>query len=101
MQNVKKWRVTFVIFFAVMLAACGGGGGSNGAATPGAGSSVNNLPIANAGVDQNIVTGAFVTLDGSASSDADGDSLSYLWSISSKPGGSSASLSDNAAAMPQ
>ena len=39
----------------------------------------NNPPIANAGKDQNVNRGETVTLDGSASSDSDKNSLSYKW----------------------
>jgi fibro-slime domain-containing protein len=60
----------------------------------------NNAPIANAGADQSVYTGSLVSLDGSASSDIDGDPISYLWSISSQPSGSSVSLSDNTSPNP-
>ncbi|SCK33343.1 REJ domain-containing protein [Variovorax sp. HW608] len=53
----------------------------------------NNAPIAVAGPNQNVLVGATVELDGSGSSDADGDLLSYSWSITSKPAGSTAQLS--------
>ena len=46
---------------------------------------VNNPPIANAGDDQSAKGGELVTLDGSGSSDPDGDSLAFHW-ISTFPG---------------
>jgi len=53
----------------------------------------NATPVAVAGPDQHVKTASLVTLDGSGSSDADHDLLTYLWSIQSKPAGSSATLS--------
>jgi len=55
--------------------------------------SQNSTPVANAGPDQNVTTGALVTLSGSGT-DADGDPLSFNWTFISVPGGSQASLSD-------
>lgn len=56
--------------------------------------SVNNAaPVANAGPDQSVSIGAVVTLDGTASSDANRDSLTYKWALGSVPSGSTASLS--------
>ncbi|MDX2410373.1 MAG: PKD domain-containing protein [Woeseiaceae bacterium] len=60
---------------------------------------VNNPPVADAGLDQNVTVGDTVTLDGSGSSDADSDPLTYSWSLS-VPGGSGATLSDTTAASP-
>ncbi|MFY9154128.1 MAG: PKD domain-containing protein, partial [Prolixibacteraceae bacterium] len=40
---------------------------------------VNKVPVANAGNDQTVNEGATVSLDGSASSDADSDALTYKW----------------------
>lgn len=39
----------------------------------------NQPPIANAGASQTVVQGDSVTLDGSASSDPDGDTLAFTW----------------------
>ena len=60
----------------------------------------NSAPTANAGIDQNITTTAAVTLDGSASSDADGDTLAYSWALISTPIGSSASIIDQTLVAP-
>ncbi len=54
----------------------------------------NNAPIANAGRDQTVRVNDTVTLDGSGSSDVDGDLLTYSWSLTSVPPGSVATLSD-------
>ncbi len=60
----------------------------------------NTPPVARAGPDQTVSVGQLVSLDGSASTDGDGDALTYAWSLVSKPDGSAAALSDPAAVMP-
>lgn len=60
----------------------------------------NSAPVAHAGVDQNVAIGSTVTLDGSASSDADGDNLVFSWSFTSRPEGSNATLSSTSAVKP-
>src|SRR5262245_53967377 len=54
--------------------------------------SANHPPVANAGSDQTVPTLSTVTLNGSRSTDADGDPLSYRWSLVSRPQGSAAAL---------
>jgi len=82
---VKAW----FLVFALLLAACG----SNHR---------NSAPVADAGPDQasNVQMGDTVILDGSASSDPDGNALSYLWSFRSLPSGSAVTLSDPTSAKP-
>jgi len=62
---------------------------------------VNTTPVARAGVDQFLECagpgGTFVELDGSLSSDADGDTLAFEWAV---PVGSGVVLDDPASATP-
>jgi len=60
----------------------------------------NAAPVANAGSNQNVTLGATVTLDGTASSDANNDSLTYKWTLQSKPSNSSAAISSLTSAKP-
>ncbi|MFZ5863148.1 MAG: CARDB domain-containing protein [Nitrospirota bacterium] len=61
---------------------------------------LNAIPAANAGPDQTVQVTNTVTLDGGASTDADGDSLTFEWSVVSRPVGSAAVLSDSIAVNP-
>ncbi len=60
----------------------------------------NTPPVADAGTDQAVTVGATVQLDGSGSSDPDGDPLTFNWQFISRPDGSVAALSNARIARP-
>ena len=71
-----------------------------GEPAPVLGEGCSGAPVANAGPDQSLVYGTTVTLDGTASTDADGDPITYVWTLTSVPTGSTAVLDDPASPMP-
>ncbi|MDX2199159.1 MAG: PKD domain-containing protein [Phycisphaerae bacterium] len=79
----------FLIAAPVGCVLAPGSGDNNGS---------NADPVANAGADQTVARNASVQLNGSASSDPDGDALTFLWT---QTGGPAVSLSDASAAQPQ
>jgi hypothetical protein len=99
-QEGKSMRSLLVVvsLFCLTFAGCSGSGGESN--DDGGAPATNEAPIANAGPDQNVAAGSDVVLDGSGSSDADGDPLSYDWIFVSRPPGSSAALSDGTVVNP-
>ena len=91
MQTAALYLVAMLI-----LIACGGGSDSAMPAIQGE----NSAPIANAGIDQNVMTGSMVRLDGSGSVAANADVLTFAWTIQSTPFGRSTILSDATAVNP-
>lgn len=91
MKNVRWWLMCSVL---PVLVACGGGGSSCKLL----GSALCNsedpvAPVAQAGANQSVLLGrGAVQLDGSRSTDANGDAISYQWTMSVKPLRSTASL---------
>lgn len=55
----------------------------------------NNAPVADAGTDTSATTDTLVVLDGTSSYDVDGDTLTYAWTMVSKPSDSEATLTSN------
>src|SRR5215204_6195038 len=59
----------------------------------------NRTPTADAGPDQTAAVGSAVQLDGSASSDPDGNTLTFSWTFASRPDASAATLLSDATAV--
>ncbi len=65
-----------------------------------AGCDDSSAPVANAGLSQTVTTGTTITFDGSGSTDADGDALTYKWTLTSQPAGSTATITNANTAKP-
>jgi hypothetical protein len=78
-------------FLALLLGACGGGSGGTTDTAP---VIPNTPPVASAAAVQSASIDTLVTLDGSRSSDANGDVLAYAWTLANKPAGSNAVLAN-------
>jgi len=111
---MRRWRAFLAAWGLAVLAACGGGSDTTTAATVASNtqssnvsgsqntpeaSAPNRTPVANAGSAQSVDLGSAVTLSGVASSDPDGDRLTYTWALSSSPPGSRAALTNPTSAQ--
>ena len=92
--------VTVLLGAGIFLTACNSNNGNNPGTGVGATGPANNAPIANAGSDAQILVDHSLRLDGSLSSDPDGDTLVHTWALVSQPEGSTATLSDANAVQP-
>jgi hypothetical protein len=89
MRSSRVFVAAAVFALTAWLSACGGGGKK---AAP-----ANQVPTSNAGLDQSAFKSATVTLDGSASTDPDGNALAYRWT---QTAGAAVSLSSGTTSRP-
>ena len=89
MDLVRYSHSGLLVAMSVLLTACGGGSDEPSAPS-------NNAPVADAGANVSVDELASVTLDGSASSDPDGDTISYAWT---QTAGSTVTLSNSSTAQ--
>ncbi|MCZ6618082.1 MAG: hypothetical protein O7E57_08105, partial [Gammaproteobacteria bacterium] len=89
-----KYALKNLELAAVMLmVGCGGGGSSSAPPADINPPPVsNNVPVADGGLDQVAIQGSVVTLYGGRSADADGDSLTFDWSLIERPADSFATI---------
>lgn len=101
---MKKSLLSIALVSAILV-GCGGGGGSKSSSsnTPDIDKSaptVNQKPIADFGTDRSTVTGTTIQLDASASSDPDGDLITYKWQVVGTPKDADYSLSQENSVNP-
>ena len=80
------------LLFGIGCGNEGTGAGDIAALTKGACERSKSCPTANAGSDRAVLVGSLVTLDGSASVSGTTGLITYQWTLTSKPAGSTASL---------
>ncbi|NRB39393.1 MAG: hypothetical protein HRU20_13140 [Pseudomonadales bacterium] len=85
-MSTRFYAASFLISFSIIFSGCEGDE-KNIIITP-----KNSAPIANAGDDQHVNKDVLVMLDGTKSSDDDGDGLIYSWLLLEKPNTSTATL---------
>jgi len=84
MKSISYWsKGAILLVAALMVTACGGGGSDAPA---------NRAPTAAIAAVKALTVGQQISLDGSASSDPDGDPLTYAWTVVNAPPGSAASV---------
>ena len=93
----KHMKIQWLLCSFILLMACSSDDDTTSPPDP---DPATNTLTANAGPDQNFTVLNQVILDGSGSTDSDGNTFDYLWSFVSIPAGSAATLEDAATVAP-
>lgn len=100
MDNATKRNVFLLVnLLTLIVSACGGGGSSGGGGSVPRGVP-QGAPRAAVAAPASVRWRTNVALDGTASTDPNGNALSFHWAILSSPAGSTATLSDLNAPAP-
>lgn len=88
-HSLHGTAIVTTLLLSLALSACGGTdtatSSTDNTQVPPATGSDNRAPSASISAPRSVISGETVTLDGSASSDPDGDSLIFLWSQTQGP----------------
>ncbi|MBI4650020.1 hypothetical protein HY745_01760 [Candidatus Desantisbacteria bacterium] len=99
MKKIKSFLYLIYLILCITAISCGTGKNKNKNSNA-YGNKTNSAPIADAGPDKTVIVNTLVILDGSKSSDPEGASLTYKWSLS-VPDQSQAVLSDSTSVKPK
>ncbi len=95
MNLFRSTHVVYLVIAFLALSACSGGNSASDPTTP----DQKQRLHADAGPDQSLSVGTFVTLNGSKSTNANQTGLTYKWTLV-KPTGSNATLSNDTSVTP-
>lgn len=96
----RAFLIAAVVAASALAAGCGGDDESNPPPAPAPAPLPNAAPTVRAGANQSVLVGNTVQLDGTASTDPDGNTLTYRWTLLARPTGSAAQLTGAASARP-
>jgi hypothetical protein len=89
-----------VFLFCLMMSSLAGCGNNDDTPAQPPVTNQNQAPVANAGDNRVVLSSVDITLDGGGSSDPEGDTLAYAWTLTRKPTGSTALLSSASTTNP-
>jgi hypothetical protein len=99
-RGLALFLISCLFFGLISCGSSDSSGNSSDNSSDNSSEEANQPPLAIAGSDRTVNIGDVVTLDGTASSDADGDTIEYDWTMISIPTGSAAVILDETLSQP-